>query len=268
MSALTQLAEQTRAPSHRKITWITGASSGMGRALALALARQGDWVIASARNEQALSQLAADNPGPGHILTVALDITQGEDLARASQLIGSTLGRIDRLIVNAGGCEYLDFPEPDWRAIERIMAVNFNGAVATIEHALPLLRSSSARGHIVGVLSQVVKAPFTRAEAYGASKAALDYFLASLRLDLQPDIDITAIYPGFVDTPLTAKNDFTMPFLMDAPTAATRMLKAINKRAISVSFPHRLSALLWLARRLPGLWRHAMGNKNTPESQP
>jgi NAD(P)-dependent dehydrogenase (short-subunit alcohol dehydrogenase family) len=268
MSALTQLAEPPSAAAHHTITWVTGASSGMGRELALALARQGDWVIASARNEQALTQLAADNSGPGRIVTAALDVTQRASLAHTSQLINAKLGRIDQLVVNAGGCEYLDFPEPDWQAIERVMAVNFNGAVATIEHALPLLRNSPKRGHIVGVVSQVVKAPFTRAEAYGASKAALDYFLASLRLDLQPEIDVTALYPGFVDTPLTAKNDFAMPFLMAAPTAATRMLTAINKRAISMSFPRRLSALLWLARCLPGLWRRAIGNQNNSENPP
>jgi NAD(P)-dependent dehydrogenase (short-subunit alcohol dehydrogenase family) len=268
MTALTELPDAHKADASTEISWITGASSGLGRALALQLAQQGHWVIASARNAQALTQLAADNPGPGRILTVALDVTERDSLRAASDLISAKLGRIDRLIANAGGCEYLDFPNPDWRAIERVFAVNFNGAVASIEAALPLLRLNHRRGHIVGVVSQVVKAPFTRAEAYGASKAALGYFLDSLRLDLAPEIDVTAIYPGFVDTPLTAKNDFSMPFLMDADDAAERMARAINKRAINMSFPRRLSSMLWLARRLPGLWRRAMSNKNTSENTP
>ncbi|WP_049722888.1 SDR family NAD(P)-dependent oxidoreductase [Gilvimarinus polysaccharolyticus] len=268
MTALAQLSNTQSVADSTQISWITGASSGLGKALALQLAQQGHWVIASARSPQGLAQLASDNSGPGRILTVVLDVTDRGSLLAASELINIKLGRIDRLIANAGSCEYLDFPHPDWSAIERVFAVNFNGAVATIEAALPLLRSNLRRGHIVGVVSQVVNAPFTRAEAYGASKAALSYFLSSLRLDLAHEIDVTAIYPGFVATPLTAQNDFSMPFLMNADDAATRMARAINKRAISLSFPRRLSASLWLARRLPSLWRRAMIKQNTPEKTP
>lgn len=266
MSELSHFDNHQAPTADTSICWVTGASSGLGRALALQLAQQGHWVIASARNHQALAQLAAEHAGPGRIFSLPLDVTRTEDVVAAARLIDRTLGRIDRLIANAGCCEYLDFPHPDWRAIERVFAVNFNGAVNCIEAALPLLRQSPQRGHIVGVVSQVVNAPFTRAEAYGASKAALSYLLDSLRLDLANEIDVTAIYPGFVDTPLTAKNDFTMPFLMDADEAARRMCRAIERRVVKMSFPHRLSAVLWLARLLPGLWRRAMKNKKPVEN--
>ncbi|WP_052480845.1 SDR family NAD(P)-dependent oxidoreductase [Gilvimarinus agarilyticus] len=266
MSQLADFNRQQAPTADTPIDWVTGASSGLGRALALQLAGQGHWVIASARNHQALTQLATEYSGSGRILCLPLDVTQSEEVAAAAHLIKSKLGRLDRLIANAGSCEYFDFPHPDWRAIERVFAVNFNGAVNCIEAALPLLRQSPTRGHIVGVVSQVVNAPFTRAEAYGASKAALSYFLDSLRLDLANELDVTALYPGFVDTPLTAKNDFSMPFLMDADQAATRMCRAIERRAIALSFPRRLTALLWLARLLPGLWRRAMKNKKPVES--
>lgn len=268
MTELTPLTEAQDAPAHGDIIWITGASSGLGRALALLLAQQGHWVVASARNRKALQQLAADNPGPGRIFTLPLDVTQSDSVHCAAKLISATLGRLDKLVANAGGCEYLDFPDPDWGAIERVFAVNFTGALNTIQAALPLLRKSPRRGHIVGVVSQAVKAPFTRAEGYGASKAAFDYFLQSLRLDLAQQIDVSCIYPGFIDTPLTANNDFPMPFLMSPEAAAQRVAGAIKQRAISLSFPRRLSAVLWLATIFPGAWRHLMKNKNSRGARP
>ncbi len=116
--------------------------------------------------------------------------------------------------MNAGSCEYLDFPDPDWSAVRRVMEVNFFGTVNCVEFVLPLLRAGHGRRpHLVVVASQVTAAPFPRAEAYGASKAALQYFCDSLRLDLAHEqIDVSVINPGFVDTPLTRKNDFEMPF--------------------------------------------------------
>jgi short-subunit dehydrogenase len=106
------------------------------------------------------------------------------------------------------------------------------------------------------VASQVTNAPFAKAEAYGASKAALQYFFNSLRIDLAPEnIDVSVVNPGFVDTPLTRKNDFDMPFLMDVDDAAQRIIKQLSSRPRSYSFPKRLQALLLTSRLMPGTWQ-------------
>ena len=138
---------------------------------------------------------------------------------------------------------------------------------------LDLLRKSAAnRPHIVVVASQVTNAPFARAEAYGASKAALQYFFDSLRIDLAPEnIDVSVVNPGFVDTPLTRKNDFDMPFLMDVDDAVQRIIKQLASRPRSYSFPKRLQALLLMSRLMPGTWQKMVSrdiSKSTPKIQP
>jgi NAD(P)-dependent dehydrogenase (short-subunit alcohol dehydrogenase family) len=189
----------------KKVVWVTGASSGLGRSLALALAAGGDQVIASARNQQALDQLAELDP---NIVAVACDITDKAALESAAKRMLEISPHLDQIILNAGNCEYLDFPDPDWAAVRRVMEINFFGTVNCVEMALPLLRqATNHRPHIVAVASQVTAAPFPRSEAYGASKAAMQYFFESLRIDLVAEgIDVSVVNPGFVDTPLTRKN--------------------------------------------------------------
>jgi short-subunit dehydrogenase len=235
-----------------EVVWITGASTGIGRELAIKLAAQGNTVLASARGQQDLLELAAANPG---IIPIPFDVSNKSQLHSVAENIGTQVRYLDRVILNAGNCEYLDINNPDWEMMERVMAVNFFGVVNSLQIALPLLRLSARRAHIVGVASLASEVPFPRAEAYGSSKAAVEYFLNSLRVDLAHEhIDVTVIKPGFVKTPLTDKNDFDMPFLMSVDEAATRMIRAIGKRPTSFSFPRRLSFALKLGRWFPGLW--------------
>jgi NAD(P)-dependent dehydrogenase (short-subunit alcohol dehydrogenase family) len=232
----------------KKVVWVTGASSGLGRSLALALAAGGDQVIASARNQQALDQLAELDP---NIVAVACDITDKAALESAAKRMLEISPHLDQIILNAGNCEYLDFPDPDWAAVRRVMEINFFGTVNCVEMALPLLRqATNHRPHIVAVASQVTAAPFPRSEAYG--------------------IDVSVVNPGFVDTPLTRKNDFEMPFLMDVDEAAKRIVKNIEARPWSYSFPLRLSATLWLSKLMPRTWQKIVAPKieqSTTESK-
>lgn len=238
----------------KKTVWVTGASSGLGRSLALQLAAKGNLVIASARNQAELNKLAELD---ANIVPLVCDITDEKAMEAVYDQMVEISPLLDQVILNAGNCEYLDFPAPDWAAVRRVMEVNFFGTVNCLKIALPLLRkSSSDRAHVVAVASQVTAAPFPRAEAYGASKAAMRYFFDSLRMDLAAeDIDVTVVNPGFVDTPLTRKNDFPMPFLMPVEEAATRIIKNIAARPRTYSFPLRLSALLLLSKLMPGLWQ-------------
>lgn len=240
-----------------EVIWVTGASSGIGRDLCLLLAHQGHMVIASARNREALDWMAIESEHTsGIIVALPFDIKQDEELADVREKLELITGHLDRVILNAGRCEYLQFPEPDWNMMRRVMDVNFHGTVNCLQLALPMLRRSSGRGHIIGIVSQVVGAPFAKAEAYGASKAALHYLLDSLRIDLaRENMDVTVVNPGFVETPMTAQNDFDMPFLMDSYSAARRILKHALNRPYRYTFPKRLSWLLKMSRVCPGLWR-------------
>jgi short-subunit dehydrogenase len=247
--------------SESQVIWVTGASSGLGRSLVLLLANQGHQVIASARDAKALQELESLNP---NICAIPCDIVDESSLACAQSKIIDKYSAIDQIILNAGSCEYLDFPEPDWLAIRRVMEVNYFGTINCLKVALPLLRNSqSPRPHIVTIASQVTNAPFPRSEAYGASKAALQYFFDSLRHDLAAEnIDVTVVNPGFVDTPLTRKNNFDMPFLMDVDEAANRIIKNIVSRPRVYTFPKRLQGLLLISKILPSAWQKMVAQKD------
>lgn len=239
--------------TQQQTIWLTGASSGIGRALALELAARGHRVIASARGEQALQELAQQQP---NIVPLPFDVTDEAAIESTRQRIQAISPQLDRAILNAGTCEYLDIDEPDWTMMARIMAVNFGGTVNSVAVALPLLQAHPQQaGHLVGVVSQAHFLPFPRAEAYGASKAAQQYFLDSLRVDLgSKNVDVTVINPGFVKTPLTDKNDFPMPFLVPVAVAARRMADAIERRPLQYDFPRRLKWSLRLLGMMPRLW--------------
>lgn len=230
--------------------WITGGSSGIGYALVEKLAEH-NRVIVSARNESKLREMADKFP---NVSVVVFDVSDKTQIGRVTSELSQITPHIDRAILNAGHCEYLDIDQPDWDIMERMIAVNFFGMVNSLQACLPLLKNAS-HPHLIGVSSQVIAAPFTQAEGYGASKAAIQYWLESLRIDLlKLNIDVTSIMPGFVDTPLTQKNTFNMPFIMNAEQAAIRIIDAIDNRVLNCAFPKRLSVMLWLARKMPRFW--------------
>ena len=240
--------------------WVTGASSGLGRALAEAFFRRGDHVVASARNEEALKALEDLNP---RLTAISCDITDCKAMNETAVKLSKINSTFDLVILNAGNCEYLDFPNPDWDAIQRVMQVNYFGTINCLKAVLPLMVGSKEKhSHLVVIASQVTMAPFPRAEAYGASKAAIQYFFSCLRMDLAEQfIDVTIVHPGFVDTPLTKKNDFPMPFLMDTETAAARILSTLESRPREFSFPRRLRLFLWISSLLPGLWQKMVSKR-------
>lgn len=247
-----------------EVIWITGASSGLGAALAQQLAQQGNRVILSARDADKLQEIARTLPGSA-VLPFDIGATDQVDSTRL-QLTALT-ERIDRVILNAGTCEYLDIDTPDWQMMPRLMATNYAGLINSLAAAFDLLKRA-ARPHIVGIGSLAIRAPFPRAEAYGASKAAVGYFLEALRIDVARfNIDVTHVLPGFIDTPLTRRNDFPMPFILSAEKAAARIIAALEQRPYEYAFPRRLSAVLWLARRCPRLWQRLLQNNSTSSSK-
>lgn len=232
----------------QKCCLITGASSGLGRALALQYAAAGWQVLAIARSGERLLQLSQQSPW---IQCLQLDLTDSQEVADSVPHIRALLPRLDLIILNAGTCEYVEANDFDLAAFDRTFAVNFFSVVAAVKWWLPLLQSSG-RPQLAIVSSLAWMFPFTRAEAYGASKAALSYFTDSLRVDLAGQgLQVSLIEPGFVDTPLTRKNDFAMPFILPVDQAAARVIGAIEGGKLRYRFPKRLALSLSLLNLLP-----------------
>jgi len=236
---------------------ITGASSGIGRELALHYAANGWIVYAVARSADKLRELE-QKPG---VCALPLDLTDNTALQRIAQQLSDDGVVLDLLLLNAGTCEYVDANNLDLAAFERTFAINFHAVVAATKYFMPLLKASLAP-QLAIVSSMAHFFPFTRSEAYGASKAAVSYFVDSLRVDLADSgISISLIEPGFVDTPLTQKNDFAMPFLVPVTQAANRIYTGLAQGKSRIRFPRRLSLLLKLLSLLPYDLRNSVARR-------
>ncbi|WP_416885869.1 SDR family NAD(P)-dependent oxidoreductase [Marinospirillum sp.] len=242
--------------------WLTGAGSGIGRALALHLAQQGHQLVVSGRSEAPLLALAAEQPHC--IIPLVCDVTDADSVRQAAQRIEARLGYLDQVILNAGTCEYIDQAQVDLALVRRVMETNFLGLVACVEVALPLLKKVPL-GHqprLVAISSAAALAPLPRAEAYGASKAAVSYFMESLRLDLaQQGVAVTVVYPGFVATPLTAQNDFPMPMQVTAAAMAEAIVRGVARGRPEIRYPLFFVGLVGFLGRLPFRLRQWLSRK-------
>lgn len=231
---------------------ITGATSGIGKEVAIQYAKFGHKVFAVGRNSTVLNELYDQFA----IYPICADITSMTELNHAQIQIKQHIDKIDLLILNAGTCEYVDPNNFSNSLFRRVMETNFFGTVNCLEVFLPLLRKS-LKPHLVGVVSMAYYLPLSRAEAYGASKAALNYLFETLAIDLKAhNIDVTVVNPGFVETPLTKRNDFPMPFTVSVVEAAQVIIRGIEKRKPEICFPRRLTIPMKLLSFLPrNLWR-------------
>lgn len=241
--------------------WVTGASSGIGKALVEQLVAHRNFVIVSARSTSSLKAL--ESRYTGSVAVVPFDVTEWKSLPEIKLRLEAITDHIDILIMCAGTCEYDDGPELNMDLYKRVMDVNYFGVVNTVRVALPLLKRAAQVGSrkpkIVAISSLATLVPFPRAEAYGASKAAMEYLMHSLAVDLKPSkIDVAIIRPGFVDTPLTRKNDFDMPGLMSPTAAAQVILAKVKTNAFFVNFPWPLSFVLRLGRIFPSFWLNSV----------
>ncbi|POG10956.1 short-chain dehydrogenase [Pseudomonas putida] len=239
--------------------WLTGASSGIGAVLAQRLLEQGHQVALGARRAESLANFAAHFPG--QVLLAVGDVDQPEQVALIATQIEQAWGSLDLVILNAGTCEYLEPGQFDPALVERVIRTNLIGTSHCLAAALPLLRRSQ-HPHLVVMGSSVSWFALPRAGAYGASKAALRYLVESLRLDLaHENIDVTLVNPGFVDTPLTRRNDFPMPQLWSAERAAAHILARLPRRPLEITFPASFTLLLRLLGALPARWRLKLGQR-------
>lgn len=228
---------------------ITGASTGIGAELAKLFLDDGHQVFVLARSADKLKALQSEY-GERAVILVA-DISDLSQMQAAQAVVEEKTKALDACVLNAGTCDYIDannFHASDFESVNR---VNWTGCLNSIEVFLPLL-CKSVSPHLVGISSLATVLPLPRSQAYGASKAAFEYCLRSLEVDLfKQGLFLTLVRPGFVDTPLTRRNDFPMPFIIDSNKAAQIIKKGIEKRKRMIEFPGIFVLMMKLIARLP-----------------
>lgn len=244
----------TIAAGRRPVAWITGASSGIGRALAVRLAERGWQVAASARDAGALAALAAE--APQHIRAWPLDVTDAAATGRAAALIVEAMGPLELCIFNAGTYRRdsaATFAAGDVRAL---IEVNLMGVVHGLDAVLPAMLARRG-GRIAVVSSLAGEVGLPGAAAYAVSKAALIRMCEALQPELRAaGVALSIVKPGFVDTPLTRRNDFPMPFLMSVADAVDRIERGLlEKRRPVIAFPWPLVLALRPLALLPAALR-------------
>ncbi|MDX2225173.1 MAG: SDR family NAD(P)-dependent oxidoreductase [Rhodospirillaceae bacterium] len=234
--------------------WITGSGKGIGRAVAREYAARGWLVAASARTGVDLEALKAEVEAaklPGRIVPYVNDVTDHDAVKRTFKQIEHDHGPLDQIIFNAGTHIPTD---PKTFAIEpyrTLMEVNFMGAVNGLAAVVPTL-VDRRRGHVAVVSSVAGYRGLPNAAAYGATKAALINMCESLKTQLDGmGVTISVINPGFVRTPLTDKNEFPMPFLMEPEDAARAVFNGMARRKFEIAFPLPFVLILKLLRMLP-----------------
>jgi short-subunit dehydrogenase len=242
-----------------KTVALTGASSGIGEALAIELGARGAHVALLARRKDELDAVAARVAARGGRATpIPVDVSDPEATFEAMKRAETELGGLDMVIANAGVGSTGHASTMPWTDVKRLIDVNVTGAFATLVAAVPIFLAQQ-RGHLVGVSSLAGKRAIPQSSAYAASKAALSTFLEGLRLDLAPaGIQVTDVQPGFVATPMTSKNKHPMPFMWPAEKAAEYIVTKLERAPAIVSFPLPLvmatslfrSAPAWLYDRL------------------
>ena len=227
---------------------MTGGSTGIGRELAFRLARQGVRVAVSARNAAKLAEVTEFDP---NILAVPADVTDREQVAHAYARIVEAMGPVDLAILNAGVWDPMGAGDYSAARAGDTMRVNYGGVCNALDVLLqPMI--ARRRGHIALVASVAGYRGLPKAVAYAPSKAALISLAEVLRIDLAAHgIDVSLVNPGFVETPMTAVNDFSMPFIVTAGDAADRILRGLERRRFEIAFPWQLVGMLKLLRILP-----------------
>ncbi|NHZ97737.1 SDR family NAD(P)-dependent oxidoreductase [Massilia sp. CCM 8734] len=228
--------------------WMIGASTGIGEAAARLLLDLGARVAFSARSADKLEQLVAGEP---RALALALDVLDRASVDTACQRIVAEWGGVDLVLIVAGGYNEMRADAIDLAAANRMIDLNLRGAFNCLDVALPVLLRQGAGA--IGIVASVAGfGGLPKALVYGPTKAALINLSESLYLDLRlRGIAVYQINPGFVDTPLTASNDFKMPALMSAADAAYAMVDGIERGHFHIHFPKRFTNSMRLARLLP-----------------
>ncbi len=233
--------------------WLTGASSGIGESLAKELSQRGAALALTARRQEQLEEVAEPlQAGGAQIHVLPGDVTDRDRMHAIARDLEQRWGRIDIGLFNAGVYEPISPDTFDAEVFRRHLDVNFMGTIHGIEAVLSEMRRRRS-GRIAVVSSLTGYAAFPRAEAYGATKAALISMCESLRADVAADgVSVTLIAPGFVRTPATEQNEFEMPFLIESDEAARIIADGLEAEKDEIAFPLRMSLFAKGLGSLPG----------------
>ena len=234
-----------------RTVWLVGASTGIGRATAALLHARGARVVVSARNAAALAQFVAEHPGSE---AIALDATDRVAMHEAAQEIVRRHGRIDLALYCAGTYSAMRAAQFDLDVALQHQQVNYVGALYLLDAVLPQLLKQAAAGqggHLSLVSSVAGYRGLPQSLAYGPTKAALINLAQTLYLDLHADgIGVSVVNPGFVETPLTAGNQFKMPGLITPAQAAVELLRGWERGEFEIHFPKRFTRWMKLLSHL------------------
>ncbi len=234
------------------VAWVVGASSGIGKAIALELARRGWTVAISARREAELAKVAAEaGDTRGRVIAHVADVTDAEGLAACHARIEQAHGPIALAIFNAGIAPYVRAPKLDLAAVRQVFDVNTIAVYSGMAAVLPAM-AQRGKGQIAVTGSIAGYGGLPKAAAYGATKAAIIHLCEALKFDCDNlGIKLQLISPGFIKTPLTEENDFPMPFLMSEEKAGRRCVDGFGRNSFEIVFPRRLAYILKLVNLLP-----------------
>jgi NAD(P)-dependent dehydrogenase (short-subunit alcohol dehydrogenase family) len=244
--------------------FITGASSGIGLALAREYAARGAQLGLLGRRESVLTELMASLPNPERHHCYAIDVNDHAALQRSAEAFIEAAGGIDIVIASAGISHGTLSERPqDLAVFEQIMATNVLATVATFSAFIPRLKEQSQLGQgdmrLVGIASVAGIRGLPGAEAYSASKAAVISYCESLRVELRKyGIRVVTIAPGYIDTPMTQANNYPMPFLMPAEKFAQQALRVIAAGRSYSILPWPMRVVSWLLKLLPNVLYDAL----------
>jgi short-subunit dehydrogenase len=247
-----------------KVVMITGASSGIGRGLALELSRRGARLGLVARRAAALDEIVGEiSSRNGKALALAADVQDATALRGAADRMRAEFGRIDVLIANAGIGLTADAAEMQPADLARVLNVNVIGAANSVAAVVPQMVSHGS-GQLVVISSLAAYRGLPKSAAYCASKAAVSAFFESVRLDLKgKGVAVTIIHPGFIKTPLTEGRHADMPFLMELQDAVQLIVGAIERRKKSYAFPWQLASIVRLGMIMPNFLYDWIAAKNS-----
>ena len=232
-----------------KNIWITGASSGIGKALALRFAQEGWQVAASARRENLLNEISKLNK---NISPFPLDVTDKEKCKEVFEEIKNKYQNLDICFFSTGTWDPKKERDIDIEQIESVMKINFFGTLNCIKAVEKYFKDKKS-GHISIVSSVAGYRGLPNSTGYGASKAALINLAESLYFDFgRHNVRISLVSPGFIKTPMTDKNEFKMPFLKTPEFAADKIYNGlVNGSNFEIDFPKELTLILKLLKILP-----------------
>jgi short-subunit dehydrogenase len=252
-----------------KVVFLTGASSGIGEALAIALAEKGAILGLLARREDLLKSLAEKcELSGGQARVFACDVTDETGVAGAAEGLRKEFGQIDVLICNAGIGGSMHARDLTNESFRKVIDVNLMGAVYAVTAVLPQMLELNS-GHLVAISSLAGFRGLPMSASYSASKGAMNNLFESLRLDLlKTEIAVTVIQPGFILTPLTADRKNKLPFLMKLEDAVPLFIRAIEKKKAFTAFPWQLATVVRLGRFFPAwLYDKIVGRTNYREQK-